>query len=71
MVSQSVEVTDKTLLYEPHKANLYMKGFLKNLYLRPSCYACPAKCGKSGADYTLADFGELVLTLETLMMIRD
>lgn len=56
MVSQSVEVTDKTLLYEPHKANLYMKGFLKNLYLRPSCYACPTKCGKSGADYTLADF---------------
>lgn len=56
LVSQSVEVTDKTLLYEPHKANLYMKGFLKNLYLRPSCYACPAKCGKSGADYTLADF---------------
>lgn len=33
-----------------------MKGFLKNLYLRPSCYACPTKCGKSGADYTLADF---------------
>lgn len=56
LVSQSVEVTGKTLLYEPHKANLYMKGFLKNLYLRPSCYACPAKCGKSGADYTLADF---------------
>lgn len=56
LVSQSVEVTDKTLLYEPHKVNLYMKGFLKNLYLRPSCYACPAKCGKSGADYTLADF---------------
>lgn len=56
LVSQSVEVTDKTLFYEPHKANLYMKGFLKNLYLRPSCYACPAKCGKSGADYTLADF---------------
>lgn len=56
LVSQSVEVTDKTLLYEPHKANLYMKGFLKNLYLRPSCYACPTKCGKSGADYTLADF---------------
>lgn len=56
LVSQSVEITDKTLLYEPHKANLYMKGFLKNLYLRPSCYACPVKCGKSGADYTLADF---------------
>lgn len=56
LVSQSVEVDDKTLLYEPHKENLYMKGFLKNLYLRPSCYACPVKAGKSGSDYTLADF---------------
>jgi hypothetical protein len=32
-----------------------MKGFLANLYLRPSCYACPAKCGKSGSDMTIGD----------------
>ena len=56
LVSQSVEVDDRLLFYEPHKENLYMKGFLKNLYLRPSCYACPAKAGRSGSDYTLADF---------------
>lgn len=56
LVSQSVGITDKTLFYEPYRENLYMKGFLQNLYLRPSCYACPAKAGRSGSDYTLADF---------------
>ena len=35
--------------------NTFMKGFLADLYLRPSCYACPAKCGKSGSDITMGD----------------
>ena len=38
------------------KKNVYMQGFIKNLYLRPSCYACPTKCGKALSDITLADF---------------
>ena len=33
-----------------------MRGFLRDLYLRPSCHACPAKSGKSGADITLGDY---------------
>jgi hypothetical protein len=33
-----------------------MKGFLKNLYLRPSCYHCSARRGKSGADISIADY---------------
>ena len=33
-----------------------MKGFLANLYLRPSCYACAARSGKSGSDISIADF---------------
>ncbi len=33
----------------------YMKCFLSNLSLRPSCYRCKAK-GTSGADITLGDF---------------
>lgn len=33
----------------------YMKGFLSNLTLRPSCYACMAKGGKSGSDIVLGD----------------
>lgn len=38
-----------------HK-NLYLKGFLKDLYLRPSCYECPSKCLNSQSDITIADF---------------
>ena len=41
---------------EYHKENLYMKAFLNNLILRPSCFSCPAKAGKSNADISLGDF---------------
>lgn len=44
------------LMFETLDQNLFMQGFLKNLYLRPSCYECPAKCGKGGSDITLGDF---------------
>lgn len=44
------------LIFEPFTENLYIQGFIKNLYLRPSCYKCPAKYGKSHSDITLADF---------------
>ena len=40
----------------PVNENLFLRGFLADLYLRPSCYACPLKCGKSGSDMTLGDF---------------
>lgn len=36
--------------------NPYLCGFNVNLYLRPSCYDCPAKCGKSQSDITIGDF---------------
>jgi len=39
-----------------HRNNLFMKGFLQHLYLRPSCHYCPAKSFKSGADISLGDF---------------
>ncbi|MFR9500311.1 MAG: Coenzyme F420 hydrogenase/dehydrogenase, beta subunit C-terminal domain [Rikenellaceae bacterium] len=31
-------------------------GFLRDLYLRPSCHKCPSKSFSSGSDITLADF---------------
>ena len=40
----------------PFTDDIFMKGFLNNLYLRPSCYHCAARQGKSGADISLADF---------------
>ena len=44
------------LLSEPYNENIFMKGFLADLFLRPSCYACPAKCLKSGSDITIGDY---------------
>lgn len=49
-------VKDELFLHEPFLRNIYMQGFLKDIYLRPSCYSCPSKCMKSGADITLGDF---------------
>lgn len=49
------EKNSVSLSYTLHE-NAFMKGFLRNIYLRPSCYACPAKSGKSGSDITLADY---------------
>ena len=36
--------------------NAYMQGFLSNLYLRPSCYDCRFRDGRSGSNTTLGDF---------------
>ena len=44
------------LLSEPLNKNLFLRGFLADLYLRPSCHACPTKCLKSGSDVTIGDF---------------
>lgn len=36
--------------------NAFMKAFLQNMILRPSCYECPSKDGRAGSDLTLADY---------------
>lgn len=46
----------KENIVEFHQENLFMRAFLKNLILRPSCFSCPAKSGRSGADISLGDF---------------
>lgn len=40
----------------PHKKDLYMKAFLQDIILRPSCYACKSKDCSSQSDITIADF---------------
>lgn len=54
-VSSSANDSEHTLL-QPFPENVFMKGFLSNFYLRPSCYACTARTGKSGSDISIADF---------------
>ena len=39
-----------------HQENHYMRVFLRDVILRPSCYDCKAKGGRSGSDLTIADF---------------
>lgn len=36
--------------------NPFMRGFLSDIYLRPSCYACKCKNGVNHSDMTIADF---------------
>jgi Formate hydrogenlyase subunit 6/NADH:ubiquinone oxidoreductase 23 kD subunit (chain I) len=43
-------------LCEPLTENIYLKGFLSDLYLRPSCYKCKFRNFRSGSDMTIADF---------------
>lgn len=48
---------DKTIsMLSPFSQNHYMKAFLQNIILRPSCYDCKAKGCSSHSDVTIADF---------------
>lgn len=55
-LADSSERKKQILLSDVFSENIYMKGFLGDLYLRPSCYNCPSRCGKSESDITLGDF---------------
>lgn len=39
--------------------DLFYKGFLRNIFLRPSCYSCAFKSLERNADLTIGDFWEI------------
>lgn len=49
---------------ELHRENDFMKLFLNNVCLRPSCHKCPARCGRSHSDLTMADFWNVQLVTD-------
>lgn len=55
---KSASKADKNsvLLSGIHRENPFMKGFLSDVYLRPSCYQCRCKNGVSHSDLTIADY---------------
>ena len=55
---ESASKADKNsvLLSDIHRDNPFMRGFLSDVYLRPSCYACKCKNGVSHSDLTIADY---------------
>ena len=54
--SVSISYGNDTEYRQDLTQDLFMKGFLKDLYLRPSCHACAFKNIKRHSDITLADF---------------
>lgn len=48
--------SEKVIIHEGKDQNLYMRGFLNDLYTRPSCSNCPARNYTSGSDLMIADF---------------
>lgn len=50
------EFTNNTEYVQVFSEDLYIRGFLADLCLRPSCYACAFKNKLRPSDFTLADF---------------
>ena len=51
-----IEFANNDYISKDLRTDHYMKGFLYNLYLRPSCYNCHSKSINRNSDITLADF---------------
>ena len=49
-------ITTNTTRREQQMENVFFRGFLKNIYLRESCYQCAFKSIHRCADITMADF---------------
>lgn len=61
--TKSADSANSILLSSNSNENVYMKAFLLNYILRPSCYSCFAKNGKSKSDITISDFWGLRLCM--------
>lgn len=56
-LNSKVEIKSKDAEYAASKNDdPYFVAFIRNVTLRPICYQCPFKAGKSGSDLTMADF---------------
>ena len=70
--SYSFTINQKKKFTQYASDNLYMRAFVKNLSLRPSCYECQSKGIKRKSDITLGDFwGINKVCPETLYLIFD
>ena len=54
--SVSITFNNGTQYSKVFNEDLFMKGFLSDIYLRPACYNCSYKTTSRNSDFTLADF---------------
>lgn len=47
---------DGDVIKENYTESLYMKGFIQNIYIRPSCFECKFKGTNRCSDLTIGDF---------------
>ena len=59
----SITFKDGSDIFIPMTENPYMRAFLTDLSIRPSCFECACRNGRSGADISLADFWGLCYAL--------
>jgi len=59
LFSMSFSFENHTEYQKSLMKDLFLQGFLKNVYLRPSCYDCKFKTIHRQSDITLADFWEI------------
>ena len=52
---------NKVIIKESLDQNPFLQGFLRDMYLRPSCHNCPTKKLKSGSDITIGDYWNIEL----------
>ena len=64
-VTTAGEKNSVSLSYSLYQ-HVFLRGFLNDLYLRPSCHDCPSKSGKSKSDITLADYWGIYSIIPTL-----
>ncbi len=54
--SLKIEFSDGNFYRETCQKDLFLKGFLQNIFLRPSCYECQFRGIARNSDITIADF---------------
>ena len=54
--SLKLHFKDGSIYNKLFSQDLYMRAFLENICLRPSCYACKSKSYNRNSDITIADF---------------
>lgn len=55
-ITLDYQFEDGTIYQEKYADSLYMKGFIQNLYIRPSCFHCKFKGIQRCSDITMGDF---------------
>lgn len=55
-ITLDYELENGEVIQERYSESLYIKGFIQNLYLRPSCFKCNFKGTDRCSDMTIGDF---------------